>query len=81
MPGFDLLRSYLQLPHARNSPKQTQQIIQNKSMEAIMGHNLMHEDVTLKSRKLALQNMLKDGGRCIAREAVDGTMRWQKHIG
>ncbi|KAL8232532.1 hypothetical protein R6Q57_002310 [Mikania cordata] len=27
MLGFELLRSYLQLPHTRNGPKQTQQIV------------------------------------------------------
>ncbi|KAL8254981.1 hypothetical protein R6Q59_033202 [Mikania micrantha] len=69
MLGFGLLRSYLQLLHTINGLKQTQQIVQNNSMGAIMGHNLMHKDVTLKSKKPGLQNMLKVEGRCTAREA------------
>ncbi|KAL8265853.1 hypothetical protein R6Q59_003197 [Mikania micrantha] len=69
MLGFELLRSYLQLTHTRNSLKQTQQIVQNNSMGVIMGHNLMHKDDTLKSMKPGLQNTLKVEGRCTTREA------------
>ncbi|KAL8214066.1 hypothetical protein R6Q57_003515 [Mikania cordata] len=49
-------------------------------MGVIMGRNLMHKDDTLKSKKPGLQNMLKVGGRCTAREAQVGTMSWRKLI-
>ncbi|KAL8229902.1 hypothetical protein R6Q57_014802, partial [Mikania cordata] len=56
-------------PKYQKRPKQTQLIVQNKSMGAMMGHDLMHKDVTLKSKKPTLQNILKVGGRCTTREA------------
>ncbi|KAL8213970.1 hypothetical protein R6Q57_003419 [Mikania cordata] len=35
-------------PTYQNSPKKTHQIIQNNSIDAIMGHNIMRKGVTLK---------------------------------